>query len=55
MLHIVYEILRFENLFEGMFFPLVSFTVDGENYTDKVQRKQLDYYQSRKRYAYIPN
>ncbi|MCM1038407.1 MAG: hypothetical protein NC434_03720 [Ruminococcus sp.] len=54
MLDIVHEILRFENLFEGMFFPLVSFTVDGENYTDKVQRKQLKYYQSRKQYAYIP-
>ena len=54
MLNIVHEILRFENLFEGMFFPLVFFTADGENYTDKVQRKQLNYYQSQKRYAYIP-
>lgn len=54
MLRIIHEILRFENLFEGMFFQLVSFIADGENHTEKVQRKQLDYYQSQKRYAYIP-
>lgn len=54
MLEIIHEILRFENLFEGLFFPLVSFTADEKDYTVEVQKKQLDYYKSQKRYAYIP-
>lgn len=54
MLGIIHEILRFENLFEGLFFPLVSFTADEKDYTVEVQKKQLDYYKSQKRYAYIP-
>ena len=53
-IHIIHEILRFENLFEGMFFPLISFTVDGEDYTEILQRKQLNYFQSQKRYTFIP-
>lgn len=54
MSSIIHEILRFENLFEGLFFPLVSFTADETNYTREIQQKQLDYYQSQKQYAYIP-
>ena len=54
MLSIIHSILRFENLFEGLFFPLVSFTADERDYTEEVQKKQLDYYMSQKRYAYIP-
>lgn len=54
MIHIIHEIIRFENLFEGMFFPLISFTVDGEDYTEILQRKQLNYFQSQKRYTFIP-
>lgn len=54
MLSIIHEILRFENLFEGLFFPLVSFMADGNDYTNEVQKRQLDYYKSQKRHAYIP-
>ena len=54
MLRIIHEILRFENLFEGLFFPLVSFVADENDYTKKVQKKQLGYYNSQKRYLYIP-
>lgn len=54
MSSIIHEILRFENLFEGLFFPLVSFTADEKDYTKEIQQKQLDYYKSQKQYAYIP-
>lgn len=54
MLSIIHDILRFENMFEGLFFPLVSFTADDKDCTEEVRKKQLDYYKSQKRYAYIP-
>lgn len=54
MSSIIHEILRFENLFEGLFFPLVSFMADETDYTKEIQQKQLDYYKSQKQYAYIP-
>lgn len=54
MSSIIHEILRFENLFEGLFFPLVSFTADETDYTKEIQQKQLDYYKSQKQYTYIP-
>ncbi len=53
-LRIIHEILRFENLFEGLFFPLISFIADGMDYTTEVEQKQLGYYKSQKRYTYIP-
>ena len=54
MSSIIHEILRFENLFEGLFFSLISFTADEKDYTKEIQQKQLDYYKSQKQYAYIP-
>lgn len=54
ILQIVHEILRFENLFEGLFFSLVSLNVNEMDYTEEVRRKQLEYYSSQKRYTYIP-
>ncbi len=54
MSSIIHEILRFENLFEGLFFPLVSFMADETDYTKEIQQKQLVYYKSQKQYAYIP-
>ena len=54
MSSIIHEILRFENLFEGLFFPLVSFMADETDYTKEIRQKQLDYYKSQKQYAYIP-
>ena len=54
ILHIIHEILRFENLFEGLFFPLISFVADETDYTQKVKQKQLGYFKSQKRYTYVP-
>lgn len=54
MSSIIHEILRLENLFEGLFFPLVSFMADETDYTKEIQQKQLVYYKSQKQYAYIP-
>lgn len=46
MSSIIHEILRLENLFEGLFFPLVSFMADETDYTKEIQQKQLVYYKS---------
>lgn len=54
LLNIVQDVLRFENLFEGLFFPLISFEADGKDYTAKVRKAQLSYYNSQKRYMYMP-
>ena len=40
MSSIIHEILRFENLFEGLFFSLISFTADEKDYTKEIQQKQ---------------
>lgn len=54
MVQIVCEILRFENLFEGLFFPMTSFVADEENYTENLRSILLAYYNSQKSYLYIP-
>ena len=45
------EIFRFENLFEGCFFPIMSCECDGEEHITDVKRFFLEYYLSGKRYA----
>ena len=54
MVQIICEILRFENLFEGLFFPVMSFVVDAEDYTESLRNILLAYYNSQKNYMYIP-
>lgn len=50
---IVMEVLRFENLFEGLFYSIKSFVADGMEYVDNIRNIQLAYYESRKIYTYF--
>lgn len=51
---ILMEIMRFENLYEGCFFPLVSLKIDGEEFIKKIENYNLEYYKSTRKYAWIP-
>lgn len=53
MYSIVMEILRFENLFEGLFYSLKSFSADGMECVEEIKDIQLAYYESAKRYTYF--
>lgn len=48
------EILRFENLFDGIFFNVKSFVADDIEYVEYIREVQLSYYTSEKRYLNFP-
>ena len=45
------EIMRFENLFDGLFFSVQSFVADGIEYVECIKDIQLAYFGSTKRYV----
>ncbi len=49
--YLMMEIMRFENLFDGRFFPVQSFTVDEIENVELIRAVQLAYYQSEKGYT----
>lgn len=53
MYSIVMEILRFENMFEGIFYSTQSFEVDGIECIDSIKEIQRAYYGSTKQYTYF--
>lgn len=50
----IMDIVWFENLFEGCFFPFVSWKVDGEEYIEKLNKYFLAYINSSRHYMWIP-
>lgn len=48
------EILRFENLYEGIFFMFTSFKVDGAECIEKYRKLFLNYTHSNKQYVMLP-
>lgn len=48
------EILRFENLYEGIFFMFTSFKVDGAECIEKYRKVFLNYTHSNKQYVMLP-
>lgn len=48
------EFILFENLFEGRFFPFVSFKIDGVEYIDIIKKYALNYLESYKNYVSFP-
>lgn len=57
-LHNIYmllmDVLRFENLYDGIFFMFTSFKVDGEESIEKYKHLFLNYMHSKKQYCMLP-
>lgn len=57
-LGIMYELLMdvvwFENLFEGRFFPFVSFKIDDNEMHDEIKKHYLGYFSGSKKYIWLP-
>lgn len=51
MYYFIIDILRFENLFEGLFYTVSSFLGDGIEYVECIKDIQLAYYKSEKKYV----
>lgn len=52
--NLLMEVLRFENLYEGLFFKLTSFKVDNDECIDKYNQLFLNYLHSNKQYCMLP-
>ena len=50
---IIVDLLRFESLFDGCFYPIVSLYVDNKDYSDDVKSEILAYYLSNQRNGFI--
>lgn len=48
------DILRFENLYEGLFFMFTSFNIDGEECIENYKQLFLNYMHSNKQYCMLP-
>ena len=53
MYYIIMEILRFENLFEGLFYSVTEFWADEIDCLKEIKDIQLAYYESTKQYTYF--
>lgn len=51
---ILMDILRFENLFDGCFFPVVNFLADDIEYTDQIKGDMLSYCESNLHFFSLP-
>lgn len=53
LVNLLLELLRFENLFDGRFFPATSIIVDGTECLEELSKELLSYYNSNESYLLI--